>query len=333
MQHGVVAGLDRQVDVFAHLGQVGHRLDDAAAHIRRVRGKEADAFQAVNIIEADEQVGQILPVVPVVAIGVHRLPQHRNLADAPAGQQFHLAGDVVHRTADLPSPAIGDDAEAAHQVAAVDDGDIGSHLGPSGRQRADAALPVQPQPFADQLQQRLKLLRAQEQVDIGEAAGQLVSAGADHAAGEGQNGVGPLFTQGLHQVEVAGDLVLGGLADDAGIEHHHIGVGGTGRGSKAQLLQRRPQSLGVGGVHLAADGPDVISLHDGRFRCAPGIRLPLPAPLLMPGAGANGPMTAGYKMAEGVGFEPTIPVSQDKRLAGARTRPLCDPSPRTRLVE
>ena len=31
-------------------------------------------------------------------------------------------------------------------------------------------------------------------------------------------------------------------------------------------------------------------------------------------------------VAEGVGFEPTIPVSQDKRLAGARTRPLCDPS-------
>ena len=28
-----------------------------------------------------------------------------------------------------------------------------------------------------------------------------------------------------------------------------------------------------------------------------------------------------------MGFEPTIPISQDKRLAGARTRPLCDPSP------
>ena len=27
-----------------------------------------------------------------------------------------------------------------------------------------------------------------------------------------------------------------------------------------------------------------------------------------------------------MGFEPTIPISQDKRLAGARTRPLCDPS-------
>jgi hypothetical protein len=27
-----------------------------------------------------------------------------------------------------------------------------------------------------------------------------------------------------------------------------------------------------------------------------------------------------------MGFEPMFPVSQEKRLAGARTRPLCDPS-------
>ena len=27
-----------------------------------------------------------------------------------------------------------------------------------------------------------------------------------------------------------------------------------------------------------------------------------------------------------MGFEPTTPLSQGKRLAGARTRPLCDPS-------
>ena len=31
--------------------------------------------------------------------------------------------------------------------------------------------------------------------------------------------------------------------------------------------------------------------------------------------------------AEGMGFEPMSPFTQAKRLAGARTRPLCDPSP------
>ena len=33
-----------------------------------------------------------------------------------------------------------------------------------------------------------------------------------------------------------------------------------------------------------------------------------------------------YQVAEGVGFEPTTPISQGNRLAGGRTRPLCDPS-------
>gem|GEM_PF-4412219 len=32
-----------------------------------------------------------------------------------------------------------------------------------------------------------------------------------------------------------------------------------------------------------------------------------------------------YELAEGVGFEPTTPLTRGKRLAGARTRPLCDP--------
>ena len=32
------------------------------------------------------------------------------------------------------------------------------------------------------------------------------------------------------------------------------------------------------------------------------------------------------KMAEGMGFEPMRGISSPKRLAGARTRPLCDPS-------
>ncbi len=37
-------------------------------------------------------------------------------------------------------------------------------------------------------------------------------------------------------------------------------------------------------------------------------------------------------MAEGMGFEPMTPISRGKRLAGARTRPLCDPSRPPQLV-
>ena len=37
-------------------------------------------------------------------------------------------------------------------------------------------------------------------------------------------------------------------------------------------------------------------------------------------------------MAEGMGFEPMSPLSQAKHLAGARTRPLCDPSLATDML-
>ena len=37
-------------------------------------------------------------------------------------------------------------------------------------------------------------------------------------------------------------------------------------------------------------------------------------------------------MAEGEGFEPSTPITRSKRLAGARTRPLCDPSASCDLI-
>ena len=268
--------------------------------------QEPDPVQPVDVVQPGEQVGQVVAFVPVVTIGVNGLPQHRDLADPAGGQQFNLVGHVVHRPADLPAAPVGDDAEGAHQVAAVDDGHVGCHVGSLGRQGADAALPVQAQALAHYLQQRLELLGPQEQVNVGEARLQFFSARADHAAGQCQHGVGSLLAQGLGQVQGAGDLVLGGLADHARVEHHHVRIGGARHGRKAQLLQRRPQAFGVGGIHLAAYGPDVVGLHSSLFPSRRG--------------------ASGMEMAEGVGFEPTIPVSQDKRLAGARTRPLCDPS-------
>ncbi len=43
-------------------------------------------------------------------------------------------------------------------------------------------------------------------------------------------------------------------------------------------------------------------------------------------------MAGRSEVAEGEGFEPSTPVSQSKRLAGARTRPLCDPSAQSLIL-
>ena len=52
----------------------------------------------------------------------------------------------------LASPAVGDDAEGAHQVAAVDDGHMTRDIGPDRSQRTDAPLPVNTKPLSHQFQ-------------------------------------------------------------------------------------------------------------------------------------------------------------------------------------
>ena len=51
-QNLIIAGLHREVDVFADFGELRHGFDDAAAHIIGVRGQEPDAVEAVNGVQA-----------------------------------------------------------------------------------------------------------------------------------------------------------------------------------------------------------------------------------------------------------------------------------------
>ena len=58
--------------------------------------------------------------------------------------------------------------------------------------------------------------------------------------------------------EVAVQLVVGVLADGAGVEHHDVGVGAVGGPLVSRRLQQSGQPLGVVHVHLAAVGADLI---------------------------------------------------------------------------
>ena len=264
-QHFIIPRLHRQIDMLANLGQIGHRLNDAPAHIRGMRSQKPDAFQPGDIVQPCQQVGQILPVCPVVSVGVHRLPQRGDFPHAPRRQQRRLLRHLVHRPARLPPPPVGNDAETAHQIAPVDNRHIGGNIRPLRRQRPHAPLPVQPLPFPHQRQQRLKLLRTQKQIHIGEPPFQLCRARPHHTPGQRQHRIRPPFPQRLRQVQRPRNLVLRRLPHHARIEHDHIGIGRPRHSRKPQLLQSRPQTLGIGGIHLAADRPDVIGLHRNSF--------------------------------------------------------------------
>ena len=233
------------------------------AHKYRMGSQEAQSFQPLYGMHGAEQAGKVAGFVEVVPVGVHRLPQQRHLLHAPLGHQSHLMDDVLDGAADLPSAAEGDDAEGAHQVAAVDDG----HVAADGRtvrcHGAEASLRVDAQPFLQQVEHGGELLRAHENVHLGKAPLQFLRLCADHASHQGENLARLLGLDGLHHAQRADDLVLGALAHDAGVEHHHVGLGGVERRTQPGLVEGRGEGFRVGLVHLTADCPDVVAAHGG----------------------------------------------------------------------
>ena len=115
--------------MLADLLKVGHGLYQLLAHVVGVGGEEPNALDASDFVKLGEEVRQVGPVGQVVAIGVHVLAQEGYLPDAPAPQGRHLLHQLWDGAAALPAPAIGDDAEGAELVAAVDDGNVGADLG------------------------------------------------------------------------------------------------------------------------------------------------------------------------------------------------------------
>ena len=127
-QDGVVARLDRQVQVLAHGPAVREGRDQAIRQVPRVRGHEAQprdrraAVAAAERVDRADQLGEVRPPVEVelatgpplgvdvrearlgrqvVAVAVDVLAEERDLAVAGGGQRPRLVDDLVERTAAL----------------------------------------------------------------------------------------------------------------------------------------------------------------------------------------------------------------------------------------
>ena len=95
-QNVVVACLHRHLNVRHHLGQSAHGVEQFRGHVIRVRGQEADALQAVDIVEHAQQVGQAWALAHVVAIAIHYLSEQGHFLDALRHQGAHLAADLAN---------------------------------------------------------------------------------------------------------------------------------------------------------------------------------------------------------------------------------------------
>ena len=147
-QHGVVARLDRQVQVLAHGPAVREGRDETVRQVPRVGGNEAQpryclpAIGAAQPVDRANELGEVWPAVEVelatgptlgvdvgearlgrqvVTVAVHVLTEERDLPEAGGGQGPRLVDDLVERPAALGTATERNDAVGARLVAAVDD--------------------------------------------------------------------------------------------------------------------------------------------------------------------------------------------------------------------
>jgi hypothetical protein len=112
------------------------------------------------------------------------------------------------------------------------------------------------------VEEDVEALGAGPYVDEGEAGSEVVGAGADDAAGDGDAeggvAVAALF-DAAEVAEVADGAVLRLLTDDAGVDDGEVGVLRPGGRLPAETGEAGGELVGIGLVHLAALGPDVVA--------------------------------------------------------------------------
>jgi hypothetical protein len=105
------------------------------------------------------------------------------------------------------------------------------------------------------------VLGAREDIDEGEALLKFSGAHPHHAAHHRDLEIGPLLLHLLEAAEEGDGAVLRALTHGAGVEHHHVRVFRLLHRLVAEPVQPGAELGGVRHVHLATNGPNVISRH------------------------------------------------------------------------
>ena len=282
-QDAVAARLERQVDAFTQLGQPAVGLNQVLGEAPGMGRGESEARQAVDFMEALKQLhkrsraagGRILLSSRTPAVAGDDLAKQGDLPHAALRQRAAFRHDVVHRARTLVAARLRHDAEGAIHVAALLDGDEGGDLplvqhvvangvlragllgnvddrvahGHAGR--AGGAEVVQ---IAGHL---VKLLGADDEVDVGQQVEQRGAAVLRHAPQDAEDELRPAFFARGHVARLADRLLLGEVADAAGVEQHDVAVVLVLDKAISAGTQQRGDGLAVARVHLAPVGFDI----------------------------------------------------------------------------
>ncbi len=78
-QHFIIAGLDGHFDVRHDLRKLGDRLHQFLGEIVRMRGQEADALDALDLMDDAQQRRQVGAIGNIFAVAVHDLTEQGDL--------------------------------------------------------------------------------------------------------------------------------------------------------------------------------------------------------------------------------------------------------------
>src|SRR5713101_3681566 len=240
--------------------------DDVARQRDLRAGGEADAPQVRHRGDAADELREAAPA----RVGIHVLPDQGDLADAHRGQRRDLAQDVAVGPGHLAPARVRHHAEAADVVAALRGGDERGGLASRALRvglRKHVLLGRDPAGLDPTLLRQLgdarDLIRAEHEVDVRSPLEEPLLLLLRHAAGH-PDARAPL---GLHHPVAAQrgvELVLGLLADGAGVEEHQVRALGGLRREPAGPEEGLAHAGGVVLVHLAAEGVDEVALLHGR---------------------------------------------------------------------
>ena len=171
----------------ADLFALGNQVDQLPGAVLGVGGHKADAEIPLQRLDAAQQVGEGDRLAQSLAIGVDVLAQQQNLLVAHRQNLPCLPHNLVRFTADLPPAHIGHDAVGAEIVAAVHDLQRSLYAAAAldGQPLGDGVLPalsliaVDYAPLAleqavDHLWQGVQHMGAENQLDKGVAAANLL---------------------------------------------------------------------------------------------------------------------------------------------------------------
>ena len=99
-------------------GRLGHCVDDVVGERRRVRAREPDALEAVDLARGAQQLAERLPVTELDAVGVHVLAEQGDLDGAVVDEGLDLGEDLAGPAVLLLAAQRRHDAERARVVAA-----------------------------------------------------------------------------------------------------------------------------------------------------------------------------------------------------------------------